>query len=70
MAIRDKLAMRLRMERARVDMTQSDVASSAGITPAMLCDYENGVRTPTLQTLAALADFYQVSLDYLTGRND
>ena len=32
--------------------------------------YESGEREPTLSTLVRIADFYDVSLDYLAGRTD
>ena len=69
MAFEEELPTKLRIERARVKMTQAQVASAIGTTTAAICQYENGDRTPTLQSLAALAEFYQVSLDYLVGRN-
>ena len=30
--------------------------------------YERGERVPSVEALIALADYYEVSLDYLTGR--
>ncbi len=68
MAYEDALPTALRMERARVKLTQQQVATATGITAAALSNYENGERMPTLQTLSRLADFYSVSLDTLVGR--
>jgi transcriptional regulator with XRE-family HTH domain len=68
MAYEDVLPTRLRMERARVKKTQKQVAEEIGITAAAICNYENGERVPTLQTLAQLADFYGASIDYLVGK--
>lgn len=68
MAYEDVLPTTLRMERARVKLTQQQVANATGITAAALCNYENGERMPTLQTLSRLADFYSVSIDQLVGR--
>lgn len=68
MAYEDILPTRLRMERARVKLTQAQVADGTDLTTAAICQYENGDRTPTLQKLQSLAKFYNVSLDYLTGR--
>lgn len=68
MAYEDILPTRLRMERARVKLTQAQVADGTNLTTAAICQYENGDRTPTLQKLQSLAKFYNVSLDYLTGR--
>lgn len=67
MAYEDELPTRLRMERARVKLTQAQVAAKTGLTASAICNYENGDRTPTLQSLYTLASFYGVSLDYLMG---
>lgn len=65
---REKLAERLRMERARKKVTQAEVADATGTTSAAICNYENGSRTPTLDKLYALADYYGVTTDYLIGK--
>lgn len=67
MAYENELPTRLRMERARVKLTQAQVAAKTGLTAAAICNYENGDREPTLQSLYKLASFYGVSLDYLMG---
>lgn len=69
MAYNDVLPTRLRMERARTNETQKQVAERAGISAPSLCTYEQGTRTPTMQTLRKLAEAYGVSLDYLAGFN-
>ena len=33
-------------------------------------NYETGQSEPKLATLLAIADYYQVSIDYLVGRTD
>lgn len=65
---REKLAERLRMERARKKVTQDEVAKATGTTGVAICGYENGNRTPTLDKLEALADYYGVTTDYLIGK--
>lgn len=65
---KDKLAERLRMERARVSATQAEVGAAIGSSAAVVCGYENGTHVPTLEKLALLAKYYDVSLDYLTGK--
>lgn len=65
---RQKLAERLRMERARKKVTQVEVADATRTTGAAICAYENGARTPTLDKLEALADYYGVTTDYLLGK--
>ena len=49
---------------------QKDVAAAIGIPLRTYQRYEYGEREPQISTLFKLADFYGVSLDYLTGRTD
>lgn len=51
-------------------VTQKQAAQSAGVTESMYQFYEYGKNDPTAKVLIALADFYEVSLDYLVGRSD
>ena len=50
--------------------TQVQAAQAAGVTPSMYQFYEYGRNEPTASTLIALADYFDVSLDYLVGRSD
>ena len=50
--------------------TQKQVADGLGISEVGLQNYENGRRKPAFDVLIALADFYDVSLDYLVGHSD
>lgn len=68
MAYEDTLATNLRMQRAKVKKTQGTVAVETGLTATAICNYEAGKRTPTLQTLALLADYYKVTISELVGK--
>lgn len=48
-------------------LTQKTVASSIGIAQNTLSSYVTGKRQPDLQMLCALADYFDVSTDYLLG---
>ena len=48
-------AANLRAERARMDMTQEQLATKAGISTASVVGYEKGTTMPTLATLYKLA---------------
>ncbi|NMO95696.1 helix-turn-helix domain-containing protein [Paenibacillus lemnae] len=48
--------------------TQEELATSVGITRAALSHYEKNRRKPDFETLTALADRFDVSIDYLIGR--
>jgi len=51
-------------------LLQKDIAQAAGLSLRAYQYYERGERQPNADTLIALADFYNVSLDYLVGRSD
>lgn len=52
------------------NLSQKAVAESVGMAPMAYQKYEYGTREPAYQKLIALADFFDVSLDYLCGRSD
>lgn len=47
---------------------QKEVAAYLNVTIATISNYEKGVHAPDLDTLVKLADFYDVSTDYLLQR--
>ena len=51
-------------------MSQEEAADETGVDHVSICKYERGVREPRLQTLVRLADYYDVSVDWLLGRTD
>lgn len=61
---------RLKDLRISRNLTQKDVYTTVGLSMLGYQRYEYGDRTPPLPTLLALADFFDVSLDYLVGRSD
>ncbi len=52
------------------EMTISAIASKLGISTAAVGAYKRGETMPKLEYAQALADCFNVSLDYLTGRSD
>lgn len=61
---------RLRELRLERSLRQKDVAEKLGISPQSLGYYENAINKPDPDTLVKLADFFEVSIDYLLGRED
>lgn len=51
-------------------LTQRQVAERLKISQPSYIRYENGKSEPTLENLVALADLFDVSVDYLLGRKD
>ena len=50
--------------------TQIAVQMKTGIEQALLSKYETGERTPPTETLVRLAEFYNISIDYILCRTD
>ena len=61
--------MRIKDLREDHDLKQSDVAKILNISQVSYGRYELGISEPTIESLIKLADFYNVSLDYLVGRS-
>lgn len=61
---------RLKELRKSYDITQAQLAESLGERRATLSNYENKNVYPGFNMLIKLADFFHVSVDYLTGRTD
>ena len=61
---------RLREIRAGKHSTQKQVADAVGVTVRNYQRYEADEQRPAFEVLIALADFFDISLDYLVGRTD
>ncbi|MCI9679106.1 MAG: helix-turn-helix transcriptional regulator [Oscillospiraceae bacterium] len=65
-----KFAERLRSLRTERDVTQKDLGELLGVKNFSIYTYEKGRSEPNIDGLIALADFFDVSIDYLVGRTD
>lgn len=65
-----KLAERLRELRGKKGVTQSQVAEYLGLKLRAYQYYESGEHRPEYEKLMALADYFDVTTDYLLGRTD
>ncbi len=61
--------LRIRDLREDADLTQKDVADYLLCDQSLYSKYERGERPLPLDLAVRLADYYQVSLDYLVGRS-
>lgn len=61
---------RLQALREDSDLTQEELAKALSISRTALTNYETGLREPSYSTLIDIADYFNVSLDYLLGRTD
>lgn len=64
------LTKRLRSLRLQNGLSSEDLSLLLCVSRQAYCNYENGTRQIPHDSLALLADYYDVSLDYLYGRTD
>ena len=61
---------RLRSCRKQAGLTQEQMAAELQIVFRSYRRYESGETEPTLSSLVKMADYFNVSLDYLAGRTE
>lgn len=62
--------LRIRDLREDADLTQKQIAETLLCDQSLYSKYERGERVLPLDLAVKLADYYQVSLDYLVGRSN
>lgn len=65
-----KLSERLLALRQERNLSQRSLVKEMGFALNTYVRYERGEREPDASTLARIADFYGVTLDYLVGRSE
>lgn len=61
-----EIATELRQER---NLSQKELAKELGLSPAAIGFFETGKNQPKAESLKAYANFFNVSVDYLLGRD-
>ena len=61
--------MKLKQLRISENKSQTEFAKQFNLTQGTYSNYENGTTEPPIQTLVEIADYYNVSVDYLIGRD-
>lgn len=64
------IGSRLRKVREKKNLNQKEAAAALGLSNVVLNRYENDERLPDVDTLRNLAEFYNVTTDYLLGRTE
>lgn len=64
---KEVFAERLKTARKKAGYTQAQIAQITGISQSNLTKYETERLEPSLETLGILAQFYNVSIDWLLG---
>ena len=70
MDTKEIFSKRLFQLRESKGLSRQAVADDLDITRASLEYYEKGMRTPNLETIFKISEYYQVSIDYLFGKID
>lgn len=65
-----KFSERIRELRQEKGIKQREMADILGIKLRSYQNYEGGDRRPDYEGLVALADYFNVTTDYLLGRSD
>lgn len=61
---------RLKYLRIYYNISQKELAKNLNITPKVISNYEHGRVEPTCQAVIDIAQFFNVSTDYLLGLTD
>lgn len=61
---------RLRQLRQSKNLTIIELGNELNVSKQTISHWENGDRLPAINVFVALADYFDVSLDYLVGRSD
>lgn len=64
------MSNRIRELRLEKNLTQTELGKIINVSQRSVGFYETGDRDPDTDTLKQLADFFNVSIDYLLGRNN
>lgn len=68
--MKNEFAERLKEARIKKGLSQRDVERETGINYSTLSNFETGRRETNLENLKKLADFYEISIDWLLGREE
>ena len=63
-------SIRLKELRNKANLSQQELSKIMGISKSSINMYERGEREPGLETVGALADYFDVQTDYLLGKHD
>lgn len=68
--MQNKFSDRLRELRGEKGLSQGALAASLNYTQSNISEWEQGKVEPKLSAMKVIADFFNVSIDYLAGRTD
>lgn len=63
----NKFKENLKYLRESKGLGQVELANKLGVSKAVISLWENGLREPTMSSLVVIAQYFDVSIDYLVG---
>lgn len=63
------VGQRLKDARKNKKLSQQQLGDMLGVSKVSICGYENGIRIPTMENFIQLLDIFDLSADYLLGRD-
>lgn len=69
---RDFMEFKIRLKELREELplSQLQMGKELNISNVTLSQYEKGIRKPDIETLQILAEYFDVTTDYLLGKSD
>lgn len=67
MFFREKFATRLSATRTSSNISAPELATACGLSQPSISLLESGKRSPSVESLCLIADYLNVSIDYLVG---
>ena len=64
------IAERIKGLRKKAGLTQQELGDRFGVAKSTICQSENGNSTPNDDIKIAMANYFNVSMDYLMGKTD
>lgn len=65
-----ELKDRIRSLRKEHNLKQSELAEAIGVNGGSVSKFETGLKAPSRETLQRIADYFNVTADYLLGRSN
>lgn len=70
MALKNQFPQRLKELREEKSLSIKTLAKELGVSDIAIGRWEKGLRTPNIDTLILVANYFNVSADYLLGLKD
>ena len=70
MSVKNTFGKRLKLLRECLFLSQYELAKVLNVSPSAVGMYEQGRRSPSLDTLVMIANYFDVSIDYFVGRSN